>query len=280
MHIFKKKSKQIINIFFQKKIEIKNLTILFLFIRGSRLRKSLNIDTSIQLENISMNESLPTRRKRLTIANVDNVPVFKEPEPEPPLAQPATAPEPEAESEAEEQASEQAASRKQAVSKKSHKRKSIANNSVATELHINTTKDNQPLPFIPTIPTIVQQPIQLPPNVSQAEYAMFKRVQELSRHGLESDDKQLLPSIDVTSKHYDAMNSDVANAAEPRLPAYIMFGKNLIQTWYSAPYPQEYVQKQVLHICEFCLKYMKSKAVLNLHLQKKVRINIIITSCF
>jgi hypothetical protein len=226
-----------------------------------------------------MNESLATRRKRLTIANVDNVPFFKEPEPEPPVAQPATAPEPEAEAE------EQAASRKQAASKKSHKRKSIANNSLAAELPINTTKDNQPLPFIPTIPTIVQQPIQLPPNVSQAEYAMFKRVQELSRHGLESDDKQLLPSIDVTSKHYDATNSDVANAAsaaatEPRLPAYIMFGKNLIQTWYSSPYPQEYVQKQVLHICEFCLKYMKSKAVLNLHLQKKVRIILIITSKF
>ena len=54
-----------------------------------------------------------------------------------------------------------------------------------------------------------------------------------------------------------------------RLPAYITFGKYLIETWYSSPYPHEYVQKQVLHICEFCLKYVKTQAVLELHMQKK-----------
>ena len=54
-----------------------------------------------------------------------------------------------------------------------------------------------------------------------------------------------------------------------RCPAFITFGKYLIETWYSAPYPQEYVQKSVLHICEYCLKYVKSKTVLDLHLKKK-----------
>jgi hypothetical protein len=61
------------------------------------------------------------------------------------------------------------------------------------------------------------------------------------------------------------------NKLPTRLPAYITFGKYLIETWYSAPYPHEYVQKQVLHICEFCLKYVKSQAVLELHMQNKCR---------
>jgi hypothetical protein len=59
------------------------------------------------------------------------------------------------------------------------------------------------------------------------------------------------------------------NQTPTRLPAFITFGPYIIETWYSSPYPQEYVQKSVLHICEYCLKYVKSKAVLELHLQKK-----------
>ena len=57
--------------------------------------------------------------------------------------------------------------------------------------------------------------------------------------------------------------------ASSRLPAFITFGEYMIETWYSAPYPFEYVQNSVLHLCEFCLKYVKSKEILALHLQKK-----------
>jgi hypothetical protein len=62
---------------------------------------------------------------------------------------------------------------------------------------------------------------------------------------------------------------DESRHVPPRLPEFITFGKYLIETWYSAPYPHEYVQKAVLHICEFCLKYVKTKEVLRLHMQKK-----------
>ena len=31
-----------------------------------------------------------------------------------------------------------------------------------------------------------------------------------------------------------------------------------INTWYIAPYPEEYSQCEVLYICEYCLKYMNS----------------------
>ncbi|CAI9593433.1 unnamed protein product, partial [Staurois parvus] len=48
----------------------------------------------------------------------------------------------------------------------------------------------------------------------------------------------------------------------------IEFGNFEIQTWYSSPYPQEYARLPKLYLCEFCLKYMKSKTILLRHLKK------------
>lgn len=41
----------------------------------------------------------------------------------------------------------------------------------------------------------------------------------------------------------------------------IQFGEHEIDTWYAAPYPEEYSRNRVLFICEFCLKYMNSDYV-------------------
>lgn len=38
-----------------------------------------------------------------------------------------------------------------------------------------------------------------------------------------------------------------------------------IDTWYTAPYPEEYSSKPVLHVCEYCLKYMSSKYIMQRH---------------
>ncbi|KAI9806613.1 MAG: hypothetical protein M1825_006070 [Sarcosagium campestre] len=41
----------------------------------------------------------------------------------------------------------------------------------------------------------------------------------------------------------------------------INFGGFEVDTWYAAPYPEEYSRNRVLYICEFCLKYMNSDYV-------------------
>ena len=41
----------------------------------------------------------------------------------------------------------------------------------------------------------------------------------------------------------------------------ISFGGFEIETWYAAPYPEEYSRNRILYICEFCLKYMNSDYV-------------------
>lgn len=38
-----------------------------------------------------------------------------------------------------------------------------------------------------------------------------------------------------------------------------------IETWYTAPYPEEYSSRQTLYICEHCMKYMSSKFILERH---------------
>lgn len=45
----------------------------------------------------------------------------------------------------------------------------------------------------------------------------------------------------------------------------IQIGMYVIDVWYLAPYPEEYSRLSVLHICEFCLKYMKSQYVARRH---------------
>ncbi|XP_030629670.1 histone acetyltransferase KAT6B isoform X2 [Chanos chanos] len=58
------------------------------------------------------------------------------------------------------------------------------------------------------------------------------------------------------------------SADSGRSPAVIEFGKYEIQTWYSSPYPPEYSKLRKLYLCEFCLKYMRSKSILQRHMEK------------
>ncbi|KAI9781901.1 MAG: hypothetical protein M1835_004157 [Candelina submexicana] len=50
-------------------------------------------------------------------------------------------------------------------------------------------------------------------------------------------------------------------AGPPSKIKCINFGGHEIDTWYAAPYPEEYSRNRVLYICEFCLKYMNSDYV-------------------
>ena len=50
-------------------------------------------------------------------------------------------------------------------------------------------------------------------------------------------------------------------AGPPSKIKCINFGGYEIETWYAAPYPEEYSRNRVLYICEFCLKYMNSDYV-------------------
>ena len=94
-----------------------------------------------------------------------------------------------------------------------------------------------------------QQP-QLPPGVTESDVALFKKAQERAMQSMVS-----------------SMNG---NPLDPntRSPPMIEFGKYEMKTWYSSPYPQEYAMLPKLYLCEFCLKYMKSRSILKRHRAK------------
>ncbi|EIW65628.1 hypothetical protein TREMEDRAFT_36119 [Tremella mesenterica DSM 1558] len=75
------------------------------------------------------------------------------------------------------------------------------------------------------------------------------------------------------------MEDDEDGVSTPRLPMSntsshkikkIRFGEFDIDTWYSAPYPEEYQNSPEgrLWLCEFCLRYMKSGFVAGRHKMK------------
>lgn len=94
----------------------------------------------------------------------------------------------------------------------------------------------------------------------------------------QADTKRTIPSEDDI-KHFDdakratelqhPIPSSLPNPDEPASKVKcIRFGNHEIDTWYSAPYPEEYAREEVLHICEFCLKYMNSPFVARRHALK------------
>ncbi|XP_025095582.1 histone acetyltransferase KAT6B-like isoform X2 [Pomacea canaliculata] len=94
---------------------------------------------------------------------------------------------------------------------------------------------------------------KLLPNVTEDDYELFRLVQEKAQRTVaEGSEKEALPLPD----------------SQGRYPPCIEMGKYEIQTWYSSPYPQEYARLPKLYICEFCLKYMKSRAILKRHMEK------------
>ncbi|XP_077268886.1 histone acetyltransferase enoki mushroom isoform X1 [Temnothorax americanus] len=92
-------------------------------------------------------------------------------------------------------------------------------------------------------------PQTLPPGVTQKDVDLIQEARERARLTVSNDKNE--------------QSSDNA-----RNPAAIVFGRYEVETWYSSPFPQEYARLPKLFFCEFCLKYTKSRAVLDRHMDK------------
>ncbi|PSN38346.1 hypothetical protein C0J52_26724 [Blattella germanica] len=51
---------------------------------------------------------------------------------------------------------------------------------------------------------------------------------------------------------------------------YIEIGKYEVEVWYQSPYPEDYARVPKLYLCEYCLRYMKSRSILKRHVAKCV----------
>lgn len=101
-------------------------------------------------------------------------------------------------------------------------------------------------------------PQTLPPGVTQKDVDLIKEARERAQLTVSSDESEQPLSV----------NTPNASGTAPRNPAAIVFGRYEVETWYSSPFPQEYARLPKLFFCEFCLKYTKSRAVLDRHMDK------------
>lgn len=100
------------------------------------------------------------------------------------------------------------------------------------------------------------KPLQLPPGCNNKDLELFKEAREKAN----AQTAALLEEAELANQNMMLDSPSKLMHDQPRNPGAIEFGKYEIQTWYSSPFPQEYARLPKLFLCEFCLKYTKSKA--------------------
>lgn len=82
---------------------------------------------------------------------------------------------------------------------------------------------------------------------------------ELARRKAEEDWQQKVREAELVGDANHRASQKISGP--PSKIKWINFGGYEIETWYAAPYPEEYSRNRILYICEFCLKYMNSDFV-------------------
>ena len=60
----------------------------------------------------------------------------------------------------------------------------------------------------------------------------------------------------------------------------VELGRYRMKPWYFSPYPQELTSEPIIYICEFCLKYVKSKKCLERHkVRRLLPLRVIVMFC-
>lgn len=68
----------------------------------------------------------------------------------------------------------------------------------------------------------------------------------------------------------DKLETELKTLPNTRGTKYLQMGKYEMEVWYQSPYPEDYARLPKIYLCEFCLKYMKSKTILFRHANKCV----------
>ncbi len=133
-------------------------------------------------------------------------------------------------------------------------------------------KDEAPIKLRLTV--VTPSPKKNNVNIIEDEEQFFKSFgNKLSK--AEADTKRGTPTENDKLKFEKARKSTTNTTQEipsvelsPPKITKISFNNYIIDTWYVAPYPEEYSQNSTLYICEYCMKYMKSQFIADRHTLK------------
>ncbi|KAH8290082.1 hypothetical protein KR044_009629, partial [Drosophila immigrans] len=118
-------------------------------------------------------------------------------------------------------------------------------------------QQHQQQPQLPPLPQTPQTP-QTPLHVTGDAAGMLPSGEDGSQDGKIATPRQSGSMV----THQDDVVTRMKNVE------MIELGRHRIKPWYFSPYPQELCQESCIYICEFCLKYCKSRKCLERHLSK------------
>lgn len=76
--------------------------------------------------------------------------------------------------------------------------------------------------------------------------------------------------LEAQSAASEKIEDDLRGLPDTKGIRYIEMGRYEMEAWYQSQYPDDYNQQPKIYICEFCLKYMRSKTILSRHAAKCV----------
>ncbi|XP_014678657.1 PREDICTED: histone acetyltransferase KAT6B-like [Priapulus caudatus] len=134
----------------------------------------------------------------------------------------------------------------------------------STAAAANDANENDCMPIL--------APPVMPPTVSQKDVDLYRKAVQKAKTELYPPKQEHVGELEVAPPYLPSAGATPGGPAVPgkldRCPKTIEFGMYEIDTWYSSPYPQEYARLPKLFLCEFCLKYMKSRKMLERHTAK------------
>lgn len=94
-----------------------------------------------------------------------------------------------------------------------------------------------------------------------------REIFEIARKEAEEERRKTsaVAEAEINGDHAGATKPSRTVSGPPSKIKCIQFGKYVIDTFYAAPYPEEYSHESRLFICEFCLKYLPSEFVAYRH---------------
>jgi histone acetyltransferase HTATIP len=122
-------------------------------------------------------------------------------------------------------------------------------------------------------------PVQMPVTTELVnggavlEAALQKKINRKRKiTGTENEDSQeglpLVPPLTPRMSGSMVTHHDGDTVTRMKNVQMIELGRHRIKPWYFAPYPQELAMMPCIYICEFCLKYRKSRKCLESHIRK------------
>merc|ERR1719328_998981 len=147
-----------------------------------------------------------------------------------------------------------------------------SNSSAAQPASVTSSRPSSPTPSTP-LPEAseVASPSITGQNVLQAALTKKTARKRKSLPSTESAEGEPDPSTPTTPRQTGSLAAPgTHDDAITRMKnvELIELGRHRIKPWYFSPYPIQLVSLPCIYICEFCLKYVKSKTCLERHISK------------